>query len=178
MRRFSEDRKSCHVHCASPASSPVGWKSEFQSQAGSQEASRNMAGGDGYWPTEMSWPHGLQHARFFCPPLSPRVCLNSCPLSLWYYLPHLLLPPSPFAFSLSKPQGLFHWTSCLHQVAKVSASVLPMNIQCWFPLGRTGLISLLSKGLSRVFSRTPFWKHQFFGAQPSLWSDSQFHMWL
>ena len=53
-----------------------------------------------------------------------------------------------------------------------SASVLPMNIQGWFPLGWTGLISLLSKGLSRVFSSTTIRKHQFFGTQPSFWSNS------
>ena len=56
--------------------------------------------------------------------------------------------------------------------ASASASVLPMNIQDWFPLGLTGWISLLSKGLPRVFSSTTVWKHQFFGAQPSLWSNS------
>ena len=55
---------------------------------------------------------------------------------------------------------------------------LPMNIQDWFPLGLTGLISLQSKGLSRVFSNTTFWKHQFFGAQPSLWSSCHIYTWL
>ena len=59
--------------------------------------------------------------------------------------------------------------------ASVSASVLPMNIQGWFPLGLTGLISLLSKGLSRVLSNTSVWKHQFFSTQPSLWSSSHIH---
>ena len=63
--------------------------------------------------------------------------------------------------------------------ASASASVLPVNIQGWFPLGLTGLISLLSKGLSRVFfSSTTIQKHQFFGAQPSLWSNSHIHTWL
>ena len=62
--------------------------------------------------------------------------------------------------------------------ASASASILPMNIQTWFPLGLTGLISLLSKGLSRVFSWTSVRKHQFFGAQPSLWSRFHFHTWL
>ena len=74
------------------------------------------------------------------------------------------------------------WTITSSQVAEVlesaSASVLPMNIQGWFPLGLTGLISLLSKGLSRFFSSTTIWKHQFFGAQPSLWSYSHIHTWL
>ena len=59
-----------------------------------------------------------------------------------------------------------------------SISVLPMNIQSWFPLGLTGLISLVSKGLSRVFSSTTIWNHQFFSAQPSLWSSSHPHAWL
>ena len=58
------------------------------------------------------------------------------------------------------------------------ASVLPMNIQGWFPLGLTGLISFLSKGLSRVFSSIIIQKHQFFSAQPSLWSNSHIHTWL
>ena len=62
--------------------------------------------------------------------------------------------------------------------ASLSAWDLTMNIQGWFPLGWTGLISLLSKGLSRVFSSTTVWKHQFFGAQPSLWSNSHICIWL
>ena len=59
-----------------------------------------------------------------------------------------------------------------------SASALPMKIQGWFPSGLTGLISLLSKRLSRVFSGTTIQKHQFFGTQPSLWSNSHIHTWL
>ena len=62
--------------------------------------------------------------------------------------------------------------------ASALASVLPVNIQGWFPLGLTSLICLLSKGLSRVFSNTTFWKHLFFGIQPSLWSDSHIRTWL
>ena len=66
--------------------------------------------------------------------------------------------------SLSQHQGLFHWVCSSHQVAKfagasASASVLPMNIQAWFPLGLTGWISLQAKGLSKVFSNTTIWKH-------------------
>ena len=86
----------------------------------------------------------------------------------------LLLPPC-----LSQHQGLFQWVSSSHQVAKVwlsaSASVLPMNIQDLFPLGWTGLISLLSKGLSRVYLNAAVEKHQFFGAQLCLWSNSHIH---
>ena len=87
---------------------------------------------------------------------------------------HLILSfPSPLAFNLSRHQGLFQWVSSSHQVAKVlgvsaSASVLPMNIQDWLPLGWTGWISLQSKGLSRVFSNTTVQEHQVFGAQLSL----------
>ena len=62
--------------------------------------------------------------------------------------------------------------------ASASTLVLPMNIQCWFPLGLTSLSSMLSKELSRVFSRTRVQKHQFFGAQPSLWSTSHYRTWL
>ena len=97
---------------------------------------------------------------------------------------HPLLPSSS-ALSLSQYQGLFQWVRSSHQVAKVtgasasaSASVLPVNVQGWFPLGLTGLISLLSRGLSRVFSRTTVWMHQFFGTQLSLWCNSHIHTWL
>ena len=98
---------------------------------------------------------------------------------------YLLSSPSP-AFNLSQHQGLYHWVSSSHLVAKfhqsigvsASASVLPMNIQDWFPLGWTGLISFQSKGLSRVFSNTTVQKHQFFNAQLSLWSNSHVHIWL
>ena len=86
---------------------------------------------------------------------------------------HPLSSSSPPTFNLSQHQGLFQRVSSSHQVAEVlgvsaSTSVLPMNIQDWFPLGWTGWISLLSKGLSRVFSNTTVQKHQFFGFQLSL----------
>ena len=73
---------------------------------------------------------------------------------------HPLSSPSPPTFNLSQHQDLFKWVSSSHQVASASASVLPMNIQDWFPLGLTGWISLQSKGLSRVFSNTTIQKHQ------------------
>ena len=88
---------------------------------------------------------------------------------------HLLSPPSPPALNLSQHQGLFQWVSSLNHVAKrigASGSILSMNIQGWSPLGLTGLISLLSKRLSRVFSSTTIQKHQFFSTQPSLWFSS------
>ena len=103
----------------------------------------------------------------------------------WVQWCHLVISsyvtPSPPALNLSQHQGLFQWVSSSHQVAKVlklSASVLPMNIQGWFPIGLTGLISLLSERLSRVFSSPTVWKYQFFGAQPSLWSNSHICTWL
>ena len=91
---------------------------------------------------------------------------------------HPLSPPSPPALNLSQHQGFFLrnqlFTSGGQSTgASTSASVLPMNIQGWLPLGLTGLISLLSKRLfSSVFSSTTLWKHQFFGTQPSVWSNS------
>ena len=96
-------------------------------------------------------------------------------------LSHPLSSPSPPTFNLSQHQGLFQWvgSSGGRSIgASASASVLPMNIQDWFPLGLTGLISLQSKGLSRVFSNTTVQKHQFFDAQPSLWSNSHRCTWL
>ena len=119
--------------------------------------------------------HGLQHTRLPCPSLSPRACLNSCPLSQWCHpttLPSLI----PFFCLQSFPaSGSFLMSQLLtsgDQSIGASASVLPMNIQGWFPLGLTGLISLQSKGLSRVFFNTTVQKHQFFSAQPPLWSNS------
>ena len=95
---------------------------------------------------------------------------------------HPLSPSSPPAFNLSQHQGLFKWVSSLQQVAKVlvsvSTSVLPMNIQNWFPLRWTDWISLQSKGLSRVFSNTTVQKHQFSGSHLSLLSNSHLHIWL
>ena len=97
---------------------------------------------------------------------------------------HPLSSPSPPVFNLSQHQGLFQSVSSLYQVAKVLKLQLQhqsfqwMNIQDWFPLGLTGLISLQSKGPSRVFSNTTVQKHQFFSAQLSLWSNSHIHTWL
>ena len=128
-------------------------------------------------------PHGLQHAKSPCPLPSPGVSSNSCPFELVMPFNHLslchlllLLP------SISQDQGLFQWigSSISGQSVGTSASalVLPMNIQGWFPIWLTGLVSLLSKGLSRVFSSTTIWKHQFFSTQFSLWSNSHIHTWL
>jgi len=123
------------------------------------------------------WPHGLQHTRLPCPSLSPQIYSDSHPLSQWC---HPTISSSVIPFT-SCPQsfptsGSSQWVSSLHQVAKggasASASVLPMNIEGWFPLVLTGLISLLPEWLSRVFSSTTVQKYQFFGVQPSLWSNS------
>ena len=83
-----------------------------------------------------------------------------------YLLPSIF--PSMGSFPVSR-----HFASGGQSIgASASASVLPMNSQGWFPLGSPGLISLLSKGLSRLFTSTTVWRHQFFGAPPSLWSSS------
>ena len=109
-------------------------------------------------------PRGLQHARLPCTSLFPGVCLNSCPLSQWCHTtisssvsPFFSCPQS-FPVSRSLPMSLFFALG--GQRIGTLASVLPMNIQGWFPLGLTGLIYLLSKGLSRVFSSTAIQKHQ------------------
>ena len=95
---------------------------------------------------------------------------------------HPLSSPSP-AFNLFPASGSFpvsqFFTSGGQSIGtSASAPVLPVNIQDWFPLGLTGLISLLSKGLSGVFSNTTVQKHQFFNTQLSLWSNSHIHTWL
>ena len=89
-------------------------------------------------------------------------------------------PPCPQSFlaSGSFPVSQFFVSDGQSIGVSDSASVLPVNIQDWFPLGWPGWISLQSKGLSRVFSNTTVQKHQFFGAQLSLWSDSHIHTWL
>ena len=120
------------------------------------------------------WPHGLQHARLSCPSPTPGAHSNSCPLSKWFhptisssvtpFSSHLQSFPAPGSFQMSQ---LFAWGGQSIGVSAL-ASVLPMNIQGWFPLGLTGWISLQSKGLSRVFSNTTVQKHQFFSVQLSL----------
>ena len=129
------------------------------------------------------WSHGLQHTRPPCPSPAPRACLNSCPLNQWCH-PTIASSVIPFSCLKSFPaSGSFLmcqlFTSGGQSIeALVSASVLPMNIQDWFPLGLTGLNSLRSKGLSKVFSNTTVQKHQFLSVQPSLWSNSHIHTWL
>ena len=123
-------------------------------------------------------PPGLQHTRLPCPSLFPRDCSNSCRFSRQCYLTIsssgtlFYFYFEPFPTSGSFPMSWLFALGGQSMGASASASVLPMNIQGWFPLGLTGLISLQSKGLSRVFSSTTIRRHPFFGAQPSLWSDS------
>ena len=105
-----------------------------------------------------SRPHGLQHSRLPCPTPTPRACSNSCPSVSDEIQPsHTLSFPSPPAFNLSQHQGLFQWVSYSHQVAlsiRASASVLPVNIQHWVPLGLTGF-SPCSPRDSKESSPTP-----------------------
>ena len=119
-------------------------------------------------------PHGLQHTRPACPSATPRVYSNSCPLSQWC---HLTISPSVVSFfsclqslpaSGSFPMSQLFTSGDQNIGVSASTSVFSMNIEDWFPLGWTGWISLLSKGLSRVFSNTTVQKHRFFGTQLSL----------
>ena len=119
-------------------------------------------------------PHGLKHIRPHCPSPSPRVYSNSRPLSWWCH-PIISSSVVPFCSSLQSFPALeaflmsqFFTSGGQRIGASASASVLPMNIQDWFPLGWTGWISLQSKGLSRVFSYTTVQKHQSFYNQPFL----------
>ena len=128
------------------------------------------------------WPHELQHARLPCPSLSPGVYSGSCPLSRWCH-PAISSSVIPFSSCLqSFPASRSFPTSWLFTSGSQStgalALVVPMNTQGWFPLGLTSLISLLSKGFSRVFFSTTVQKHPFFGAQPSSQSNSHIHTWL
>ena len=115
---------------------------------------------------------------------SPWVCSDSFPLSWWSHptISSLVAPysscPQCSPASRSFPISWFFILGGQSIGASASASVLSMNIHVWFPLRLTGLISLLSKWLSRVFSSTTVWKHQFFGAQLSLWSSPHIPTWL
>ena len=120
------------------------------------------------------WPHGLQHTGLPCPSLVPGVCSNSCPLSQWCH-PTISSSVVPFSSHLQSfpASGSFKMSQLFTSGGQsirisASASVLPMNIQHWFPLEWTGWISLQSKGVSRVFSNTTVQKHQFFTTQLSL----------
>ena len=108
------------------------------------------------------WPHGLQHARFPCPSTTPRVHPNSCPLSWWCYptISSSVVPfsscPKSFPASGSFPMSQLFTSGGQSIGVSGSTSVLPVNTQDWSPLGWTGWLSLQSKGLSRVFSKSQF----------------------
>ena len=130
------------------------------------------------------WPCGLQYVRPPYPSPTPGVCSNSCPLSRWCR-PTISSSVVPFSSCLQSfpasgflPMSQFFASGGQSIRAYASLSVLPMNIQDWFPLRLTGLISLQSKGLSRVFFNTTVQKHQFLSTHLSLWSNSHIHIWL
>ena len=120
------------------------------------------------------WTHELQHVRLPCPSLSPWVCSNPCPLCQWCHttISSSFTPfsscPQSFPASGSFPMSWLFTPG--GQSIDASASVFPMNIQDWFPLGWTGWISLQSKGLSRVVPSITVQRHQLFDVQPFLWS--------
>ena len=124
------------------------------------------------------WPHRLQDARLPCPSPTPGACSNSCPLSQWCH-PTISSSVVPFSSCLqsfpasgSLPVNQLFISGGQSTGASALISVLPVNIQGWFPLGLTGLISLLSKGLLSVFSSTTVWKHRFFGPQALLYGPT------
>ena len=122
-------------------------------------------------------PHGQQHTRLPCLSPTPRAFSNLCPLSQWCH-PTISSSVIPFSsclqsFPASESFPMSQLFSSGHSIgASTSALILPMNIQNWFPLGSTYLISLLCKKLLRLFSSTTVRRHQFFSTQPSLWSSS------
>ena len=129
------------------------------------------------------WPRGLQHTRPPPPSPSPEVCSVFCPLHQWWH-PAISFSDTLFSFcpqsfpaSGTFPVSWRFTSDDQNTGASSSASVLLTSIQGWFPLRLTGLISVLSNGLSRVFSSTTVWRHPFFGALPSLWSSSHNRTW-
>ena len=124
---------------------------------------------------DCSTPHFPVHHQLpeFVQTMFIKLVLSSNHLILCHPLILLL---SIFPASGSFPMSHF-FISCGQSIG-ASASILPMNIQDWFPLGLTGWISLQSKGLSRVFSKTTVQNYQYFGTQVSLWSNSHIHTWL
>ena len=115
--------------------------------------------------------HGLHHTKLHCPSPTPGAYSNPCPSSRWCH-PAISTSVTPFSSCLqsfpasgSFPMSQFFTSGGQNIGASASASVLPMNIQYWFPLGLTGLISLQCEGLSRIFSNTTVQNYQFFCAQ-------------
>ena len=130
------------------------------------------------------WPHGLQRARLPCPSPTPGACSNSCPLSRWCHptISSSVVPfsscPQSFPASGSFPMSQLFPSGGQSIGVSASASVLPMNVQDWSPLGWTSWISLQSKGLSRVFSSITVWNHQFLSIQPSVWSKTHVSLYM
>ena len=135
-------------------------------------------------PAHLFATPGLQHTRLPCPSLSPGVCSKPCPLSRWCHptISSFIAPfsscPQSFPASRSFPMSRLFTSGGQSIGASDSASVLSVNIQGWFPLGLTGLIFLLYKGLLGVFPSTTVREHHFFRAQASLWSNSHICTWL
>ena len=126
------------------------------------------------------WPHRLKHPRLSYPPPTPKACSNSCPLSQWCH-PTISSSAVPFSSCLQSlpASGSFPMNQFFASVLEFQFKHQSFHdFQDWFLLGLTGLISLQSKGLSRVFSNTTVQKHQFLSAQLSLWSNSHIHTWL
>ena len=153
----SKNLTRCNIWSASKSKT---WISCFQFQFSCSVVSDSL------------WPHGMQHARPPCPSPTPGAYSNSCPSSWWCH-PIISSCAVPFSSHLNlsqhqHPKSQFFAAGGQSIGVSASTSVLPMNIQDWFPLRLTGWISLQSKGLSRLFSNTTVQKHQFFGAQLSL----------
>ena len=127
--------------------------------------------------SDFLWPQGPQYARLPCSSSVPGAYSNSCPLSQWCH-PAISSSVTPFSSGLQSfpASGSFLMSWLFTSGGQNTASVLPMNIQGWFPLGLTSLI-LLSKGLSRVFSNTTVQEHHFLSAQLSSQSNSHIHTW-
>ena len=128
-------------------------------------------------------PQGLQNIRLPFPSLFPGVFSSLCQLNRWCH-PTISSSVTPFSYcpqsfpaSGSFPMSWLFESGGQSIGTSALATVLPKNIQGWFPLGLIGLISLHSKGLSRVFSNTAVQKFQFFSIQSSLWSNSHIHTW-
>ena len=152
---------TCHLGKTFAKKGNVYWELQFSSVQSSHSV-----------VSDSLQPHELQHARPPCPSPTPGVHSNSCPLSGWCH-PTISSSVVPFFSCLQcfQTSGSFPVSQLFAsggQSIRASASVLPVNIQDWFPLGWTGWISLQSKGFSRVFSNTTVQKHQFFGTQLSL----------
>ena len=127
--------------------------------------------------------HGLKHTRPLCPSSSPAVCPNSCALYRWCH-PAIsssnalyTFCPQSFPASGTFPMSQLFTSVDQNNGALALASVLPINIQGWFPLRLTGLISLLPEGLSGAFSSTTVQRHQLLGILPTLQSSSHNHTW-